>query len=465
MAVSDNAAVKSGGDRRRAFIDALIESIGDISEGVDQTMRHLTHLLEHLGHDRVAELLESVPPKTRRALWQLLEVEREGEILHYLHEETRAEILKDMEAKEVTEVIKDMESDDIADILQQLPETVTVEVLRSMSRQDRARVERVLDYPDDSAGGLMNTDTVTVPLYFTVDAVFRHLRQQEKLPKTLNKLFVVDRDDKFLGALHLDKLLVADTSATVRSLMDRDAIAIDAQMSASDVTNLFERHDLVSAPVIEDNGRLLGRITIDDVVNVMRAQADKSLLGRVGLSNAEEDTFTPALRAAPRRLTWMGINLLTAFAAAATIGLFADVLEKVVALAVLMPIVASMGGIMGTQILTVMERGFARGQISGINLGWFYRRELLLAIMNGVVWALLVGLVALWWFDQPIIGVLIAAALLMNLLLAALVGVFLPSLLRLLGIDPALAGSVALTTITDVGGFFMFLGLATLAFG
>ncbi|RLA48846.1 MAG: magnesium transporter [Gammaproteobacteria bacterium] len=409
----------------------------------------------------VAHLLESSPPKFRHILWQMVEVEREGEVLGELSDELQAHFLSDMDAAEVALITEDLEDDDVADILQQLPDRVTREVLNAMDHQDRARLEQVIHYPDDIAGGLMNTDTITIRARLTLDVVLRYLRRLNEIPEMTDNLIVVNRSDQFIGILPLRTLLVSDPSATVREMMVTDLEPIPVDMSDTDVARLFERNDWVSAPVVDNNGRLLGRITIDDVVDVIREDADHSFMSMAGL-NEEEDTFAPFYRAAPRRTVWLGINLITAFIAASVINLFQDTIEKVVALAVLMPIVASMGGIAGTQTLTVLVRGIAMGQIGRNNQSWLINRELLIGLMNGLLWAVVVAIAASLWFDDWNIGFIIAAAMIINLVTAALTGAVLPLLMTRMNIDPALAGGVVLTTVTDVMGFVSFLGLATL---
>ncbi len=409
----------------------------------------------------VAHLLESSPPKFRHILWQMVEVEREGEVLGELSDELQAHFLSDMDAAEVALITEDLDDDDIADILQQLPDRVTREVLNAMDHQDRARLEQVMHYSDDIAGGLMNTDTITIRARLTLEVVLRYLRRLNEIPEMTDNLIVVNRLDQLIGVLPLRTLLVSDPSASVREMMITDLEPIPVDMPDTEVARLFERNDWVSAPVVDGNGRLLGRITIDDVVDVIREDADHSFMSMAGLDE-EEDTFAPFSRAAPRRAVWLGINLITAFIAASVINLFQGTIEKVVALAVLMPIVASMGGIAGTQTLTILVRGIAMGQIGRNNQAWLVNRELLIGLMNGILWAAVVAAAASIWFDDWNIGFIIAAAMVITLVTAALTGAVLPLLMTRINIDPALAGGVVLTTVTDVVGFISFLGLATL---
>ncbi len=411
-----------------------------------------------------AHLLESSPPKFRNILWTMIEAENEGEVLNELGDELRIHLLSEMEAGRVASLMEGLEDDDVADILQQLPDRVTREVLTSMDQQDRARLERVMLYPEDTAGGLMNTDTITVRAPLTLDVVLRYLRRHAEIPEMTDNLIVVNRSDRFIGLLSLRTLLVSDPSATVREKMDTNVEPIPVDMPDSEVARLFERNDWVSAPVVDREGRLLGRITIDDVVDVIREDADHSLMSMAGLDE-DEDTFAPIMRSAPRRAVWLGINLVTAFIASGVINLFQGTIEKVVALAVLMPIVASMGGIAGTQTLTVLVRGIALGQVGRNNQMWLINREVMIGLLNGALWAAVVAVAASLWFDDWNIGMIIAAAMVINLITAGFIGAVLPLLMVRLNIDPALAGSVVLTTVTDVVGFVSFLGLATLFYG
>ncbi len=409
----------------------------------------------------VAHLIESSTPKLRHILWQLVDTEIEGEVIGELSEELQSLFLAEMDAAEVAVMTEGMADDDIADILQQLPGAVTQEVLASMDHQDRARIERVLTYSEDTAGGLMTTDAITIRARVTMDVVLRYLRRHSEIPSMTDSLIVVNSQDQYIGLLPLRTLLVSDPSASVREMMITDIDPIPANMPDDEVARLFERNDWVSAPVVDENRKLLGRITIDDVVDVIREDADHSFMSMAGLDE-EQDTFAPILRTTPRRALWLGINLLTAFIAASVINLFQETIEKVVALAVLMPIVASMGGIAGTQTLTVLVRGIAVGQISRSNQGWLVNRELAVGIINGLLWAAVVGVAASLWFNDWTLSLVIAIALVINLITAALVGATLPLFLNRVGIDPALAGGVILTTVTDVVGFLSFLGLATL---
>ncbi len=411
----------------------------------------------------VAHLLEKTPPRERQILWNLLNKDLEGEVLQYLGDDAQAEILSRMEASEVLAITESLETDDMADILQQLPERVMKELLKIMDQDNRERVEQVLSFPEDTAGGLMNTDTVTIRPDITAETVLRYLRRHKEIPETTDTLFVVSRKGSYIGVLPLTRLLTTDPDVLVREIMNTDVEAIPAATPDEEVARLFEQLDLISAPVTDEQGQLLGRITIDDVVDVIREDADHSLMSMAGLDE-DEDTFAPIMKTTRRRAVWLGINLITAFIASAVIGLFEATIDKVVALAVLMPIVASMGGIAGSQTLTLVIRGQALGHVERSNIGWLFNRELVVGLLNGLLWALVVAVVAVIWFQDMTVGVIIALVIVINLMAGAMAGTLLPMILKSLGIDPALAGSVLLTTITDVIGFFAFLGLATLFF-
>ena len=435
-----------------------------LSSALDSGAIHqVRRLLNSLSTSEIAHVLESSPPNERNVLWELVDTDSESDVLQRLSEDVRNYILELMDSSEVAALTETWDVDDVADILQQLPDRVTQEVLDLMSHQDRQRVETVLTYDEESAGGLMNTDTITVRADITIDVVLRYLRRHDEIPAMTSSIYVVNRDDLFIGALPIRSILTADPSVPIYKLMDSEAVAIPADMTDTEVANLFERNDWISAPVVDENRHLIGRITIDDVVDVIREDADHSLLGLAGLAE-DDDTFLSLRKSTPRRMLWLGINLITALVASVVIGQFQATLDKVIALAVLMPIVASMGGVAGTQTLTVVIRGMALGHIQRNNMKWLLNRELILGAVNGMFWALTVGLIAGLWFQDFNLSLIIAAAMTINLITAAAAGVLLPMLLKRMHIDPALAGGVALTTVTDVVGFLSFLGFATLVY-
>ena len=436
-----------------------------VAQALEQgTLGDVSRMLRKMEPADAAHLLESSPPRSRQVLWQLIDDAQQGEVLNELGDELQLEFLSALEPAQVAQLTEGLDDDDVADILQQLPDEVTFEVLEAMDHQDRARLEQVIFYADDTAGGLMNTDAITIRADLTLDVVLRYLRRHEEIPEATDNLIVVTRKDRYVGLLPLRTLLVSDPSHSVRELMVTSQQAIPVDMPDDEVARLFERNDWVSAPVVDADGRLLGRITIDDVVDVIREDADHSFMAIAGLDE-DEDTFAPVLRTARRRTVWLAVNLVTAFIAAGVINQFQGTIEKVVALAVLMPIVASMGGIAGTQTVTVLVRAMAMGQINAGNRAWLILREAYVGIINGLVWAAVVATAAALWFDSPALGAIIAAALVINLVTAGLSGAVLPLVLQRLKIDPALAGGVVLTTVTDVVGFVAFLGLAAAFYG
>ena len=431
-----------------------------LSQAIDSgSLYQIRQMIKTLPTAGIAHLIESSPPKTRSVLWQLIDKDSEGEVIQYLNEDLQNDILRELNAEQVAELTEGLETDDLADILQQLPQQVTSQVLQAMGQQDRHRVETVLSYDEDTAGGLMNTDTITVRRNHTVELVLRYLRRHESIPEMTDNILVVNRDDELLGILPLREVLVSDPNTSVREVMREDIEAIPVDMEATQIAQLFEQHDWVSAPVIDNNQKLLGRITIDDVVDVIRDSTEHSLMSMAGLDE-EDDTFAPIIKTAKRRSLWLGVNLMTAVLASIVIYLFQDTIDQVVYLAILMPIVANMGGVAGTQTLTLVIRSLALGHISPSNSRWLLTRELGVGILNGALWAFVISLIAFMWYRDLLLSYIIASAMLINLVTAALAGAYLPLFLKRIKIDPALAGSVALTTVTDSIGFFAFLGLA-----
>ncbi len=437
-------------------------SIETLQRAIDTgSLAHVQKLLGSLHPAEIALLIGSLPPSIRLVVWGLVPEERRGDVLAELPEDTRTALLGEVEAETLAGMLADLDPDDLADILQGLPNTVIQQVLATMDQQNRQRIEAVLHHPEDSAGGLMNTDVVTVRADVTLEVVLRYLRLRREIPSSTDSLMVVDRNDRFQGVLSLGTLLTSDPELTVAEVMDVEVEPITADTPAQKVASLFEQRDLVSAPVVDGFRRLLGRITVDDVVDVIREEADQSLRGLAGLAE-DDDLFMTIPASATRRALWLGINLVTAFIAAWVIGRFEATIEKIVALAILMPIVASMGGIAGSQTLVLMVRGIALGRAGPANARWLLGRQVAVVFLNGLLWGTVVAAIAWFWFGDPRIGAVLGAALLVNLTCAAFAGVLIPLALRAMGIDPALAGSMMLTTITDVVGFAAFLGLATL---
>ena len=432
----------------------------EVSQAIDSgSLFQVRQMIKTLPSAGIAHLLESSPPKTRTVIWELIDKDAEGEIIQYLNEDLQQEILSELDAQQLVELTEGLETDDMADILQQLPLQVSSQVLLAMDEQDRHRVESILSYDEDTAGGLMNTDTITVRPRHTLELVLRYLRRHDSIPEMTDNIHVVNRKDEFLGILPLNRLLISDPNTDVSNVMRKDIEAIHVDMEATEVAQLFEQHDWVSAPVVDKNGKLVGRITIDDVVDVIRDSAEHSLMSMAGLDE-EDDTFAPVVKTARRRALWLGVNLMTAVLASGVIYLFQDTLDQVVYLAVLMPIVANMGGVAGTQTLTLVIRSLALGHISPSNSRWLLIRELGVALINGVLWAFVVSVIAYAWYRDLPLSYILGAAMMINLVVAAFAGAYLPLFLKRINIDPALAGSVALTTVTDSIGFFTFLGLA-----
>lgn len=417
-------------------------------------------ILADMSPGDVAYFIASSPPDYRDVLLGFLEPEQEALVVNELPDELRNAALADRAPEAVAEIVEQLDDDDVADILHELPDDLTGRVLASLDEQYRQRLQTVLSFSDDSAGGLMSTDIITIRADLTLDVVLRYLRRHSEIPSNTDNLIVVNRHGRFVGLLPIGILLVSDPAISVREMMITDQAAIDVDTPATEVARRFERNDWISAPVVDGNGQLLGRITIDDVVDVIMEEADHSLTSLAGL--AEEDTFASVWQSAPRRAVWLGVNLATALLASSVINLFQATIEKVVALAVLMPIVASMGGIAGTQSLTILIRAMAMGQINDRNQFWVVGRESLVGALNGMLWALVIAATAAIWFEDLTLGFIIACAMLINLITAGCAGAGLPLALKKLQVDPALAGGVMVTTVTDVVGFLAFLGLATL---
>ena len=409
----------------------------------------------------IALLLESLPAEERDLLWEGLDPAVRAEVFAEAEDAVRTPRMLRMDSAVLAEIAREVDDDDAADILQDLPDAVIEEVLDALDSQERDRLESILAYPEDTAGGLMNLDVVTVRADVSLEVVQRYLRRRGEIPEKTNRLYVVDRENRYRGEMRLADLLTGAPELEVAEVMHTESGGIDANTPAHEVARLFEQRNLISAPVVGENGRLLGRITVDDVVDVIREEGDHSFLGMAGLSE-EDDLFAPVLASTRRRTLWLGINLATALLASWVIGWFEATIEQLVALAVLMPVVASMGGIAGSQTLTIVIRGMALGQIAARNVGWLLGKELAVGLLNSLCWALVVGVIAWLWFGNAGLGVVVGCALVINLVVAALAGASIPLLLRRLLVDPALAGGVVLTTLTDVVGFMTFLGLGAL---
>ena len=418
-------------------------------------------VLNSLPAYETALIIESSPPKKRALIWQLIEESKEGEILKNLSNDVRETVLSYMDPEEVAIVTKDLEPDEIADILQDLPEQIMKEVIEKMSHQNKDILEKVLKYPEDSAGGLMNTDFIVVRPYHSVELVLRYLRIKNSIPLSTDNLFVVSRNNKFRGVLPISNLITSAPTENIKNIMVEKS-ALNAEIKSDEVIKIFERDDLISAPVIDEKNNLIGRITFDDVIDKIKSDADVSLKQFSGLSG---DTFEKTSVAIKTRGIWLGINLLTAIIASSVINLFKETIEEVIFLAVLMPIIASMGGVAATQTLTITVRGLALGQIMSTNYLYLLSREITVGVVNGFFWALVLGLISYFWFGELTITLIILLSMVINLFMAVISGMGIPILLKFFKIDPAIAGSVVVTTITDVVGFMSFLGLATLFYG
>ncbi|WP_345857212.1 magnesium transporter [Shewanella algae] len=422
---------------------------------------HVRDMLQRMTASDIAFILESSPPRTRQVLWQLVDQEQSGEILEELGEDMKDQLISLMSPERLARATAGMDTDDLAYVLRSLPDTLYKQVLHSMSAQDRARVEQALSYPEDSAGSLMNTDTVTLRPDVNVDVVLRYLRQRGELPEATDTLYVVDRRDILLGGVKLSSLLTCNPTAGIRSIMDPELESIPVTMPDNEVAQLFERHDWVSAPVVDSEGHLLGRITIDDVVDVIREDAEHSMMGMAGMDD-DEDTFGPVFKSAFRRSLWLTFNLFAALLAASVSNMFEGTLEKFATIAILMTIVPSMGGVAGNQTLALVIRGIALGHIGQSNSRWLIGKELAIGFLNGLLWSALVFTAVWLWKGDLALGALIGGAMLINMTVAGLAGASIPLILKKLNVDPALAGGMVLTTVTDVIGLFAFLGLATL---
>jgi len=420
------------------------------------------HQIKELHPGEIARLLEAIQPKDRTVIWPGIEISMQGEVLKEVNEDVQSQLIGEMSVDDLVKATEKLDTDDLADIVPNLPESAVHSLLLTLDFKHRERLNTILSYPEDSAGGLMNTDFITVRPDVTIRTVIRYLRLLKEMPLDTDQIFVVDRDFNYLGSLLITTLLTEEPEQIVNSLINSDASKpINADTDETEVALLFEQRNLISAPVIDENNQLVGRITIDDVVDVIRDQAEHSVMSMVGLDE-DEDVFAPIFQSSKRRSLWLGVNLITAFIAVYFIGLFEATLQQKIALAILMPVVASMGGIAGTQTLIIVTRGIATGRVTSANIKTLISKEVAVSGLNGIIWSIVIGLITYYWFSDLLLSLIIALAIITNLLVAAFSGAFLPLALTKLKIDPALAGGVILTTITDVIGFVAFLGLAAL---
>lgn len=417
--------------------------------------------LADLHSAEIARLLEAVPPKDRSQLWANIDAGTQGDILKDLSTDVQSQLLGKMDTNAIVQATEGMDTDDLADIVPSLPESALHNLLLTLDHRHRNYLKKALSYPENSAGGLMNIDTITVRADVTVRTVVRYLRLLKAMPTDTDQVFVVDRGFKYLGSVYISALLTHEADQHIELLINNNLNPIPANTPENEVASLFEQRNLISAPVVDEDNQLIGRITIDDVVDVIRDEAEHSVMSMAGLDE-EGDVFASVLKSTKRRSIWLGVNLITVFIAVFFIGLFEATIQEKIALAILMPVVASMGGIAGTQTLILVTRGIATGKITTANLTMLMSKEVAIGFLNGMTWSVVIGIITYVWFTDWVLSTVIALAIIVNLIFAAFSGAFLPALLIKFKIDPALAGGVILTTITDVIGFVAFLGLASL---
>ncbi len=447
----------------QAIVAPISEIIDGISQGItENNVSAIEQLLKPLNPAETADIMDALPTEERRQLIKYIPDILDGEVLLHMGEGAAIKLVENMDADALQSATESMDTADVVELLHEvLPKEAADELLDSMDQQRRQRIELNLSYDEDTAGRLMHTDAITVRADITIEVVQRYLRRHEKIPEDTTALIVVDRKNRYQGAITVLNLFLQPETTLIADIMEDNWRTLDPNMPEQEVARSFENHDWFSAPVVDKNGYFLGRIVVDDVIDAIRDEADRAMLAPVGLDE-DEDLFAPMLPSAQRRSVWLALNLATAFLASWVIGLFEATLEQVVALAVLMPIVASMGGIAGSQTLTLTIRGLAMGQIADSNTAWLLRKEVGIGILNGLVWSVVVAAITYFWFNSVKIALVIGAALTLNMLAAALAGIIVPLSLNRLKIDPALSGAVVLTTVTDVVGFMSFLGLATL---
>ncbi|WP_043310106.1 magnesium transporter [Pseudomonas sp. ML96] len=426
-----------------------------------QNLVELQRKLDELHSADVAHILEALPLGDRLTVWQLVKAERDGDILLEVSDAVRETLIADMDDHEILAATRDMDADELADLAPELPRDVVLELMESLDAQQRERVRSALSYEEDQVGALMDFEMVTIREDVSLEVVLRYLRRLKELPGHTDKLFVVDYDGVLKGVLPIKRLLVNDPDKQVGEVMASDPVSFHPDEDAHDAAQAFERYDLISAPVVEKDGKLIGRLTIDEMVDLIREESESEVLNMAGLRE-EEDIFASVWKSVGNRWAWLAVNLVTAFIASRVIGLFEGSIEKLVALAALMPIVAGIGGNSGNQTITMIVRALALDQVSTGNTSRLLRKELSVALINGVVWGGVIGVVAYWLYGSWSLGLVMTGAMTLNLLLAALMGVLIPMTLMRMGRDPAMGASVMITAMTDSGGFFIFLGLATL---
>ena len=452
--------------RHRLVEDLAHRQDGPHQQRVDDLVRRqnlveLQRRLDELHPADIAHILEALPLDERLTVWQLVKAERDGDILLEVSDAVRETLIADMDDHELLAAAKDMDVDELADLAAELPRDVVNELIESLDAQQRERMRSVLSYEEDQVGALMDFEMVTIREDVSLEVVLRYLRRLKELPGHTDKLFVVDYDGVLKGVLPIKRLLVNDPDRQVGEVMADDPVSFYPDEDAYDAAQAFERYDLVSAPVVDGNGKLIGRLTIDEIVDLIREESENEVLNMAGLRE-EEDIFASVWKSVRNRWTWLALNLITAFIASRVIGLFDGSIEKLVALAALMPIVAGIGGNSGNQTITMIVRAMALDQMGSGNTARLLRKELGVSLINGLLWGGVIGAVAYWLYDSWSLGLVMTGAMTLNLLLAALMGVLIPMTLERMGRDPAMGASVMITAVTDSGGFFIFLGLATI---
>lgn len=449
--------------RRRLGEDGEYRQDGEQGETYDesQILAELQRKLDELHPADVAHILEALPLEERLTVWQLVKAERDGDILLEVSDAVRETLIADMDDHELLAAAKEMDADELADLAPELPRDVVHELMESLDAQQRERVRSALSYEEDQVGALMDFEMVTIREDVSLEVVLRYLRRLKELPGHTDKLFVVDYDGVLKGVLPIKRLLVNDPDKQVAEVMASDPVTFHPDEDAYDAAQAFERYDLVSTPVVDKSGKLIGRLTIDEMVDLIREESESEVLNMAGLRE-EEDIFASVWKSVRNRWAWLAVNLVTAFIASRVIGLFDGSIEKLVALAALMPIVAGIGGNSGNQTITMIVRAMALDQVGTGNTTRLLRKEVGVGLVNGLVWGGVIGAVAWWLYGSWSLGVVMTAAMTLNLLLAALMGVLIPMTLARLGRDPAMGASVMITAMTDSGGFFIFLGLATI---
>jgi magnesium transporter len=426
-----------------------------------QNLEELKHLLDKLHPADIAYILEALPLEERLIIWNLVKTEFDGDVLLETSDAVRESLITDMDSEELVAAAEQLDADEIADLAPDLPRAVIDDVFRSLPIAEREQLRAAMSYPEDAVGALMDFDVITIRENVKLEVVLRYLRRLDELPDHTDQLFVVDRNEHLKGVLLVSRLLVSDPDVEVTQVMTKEMIKLHPDDNAEQAAHAFERYDLVSASVVDSDGKLLGRVTVNTVIDFIREKAENEALNLAGLSE-EEDLFAPVLKSVKNRWVWLAVNLVTAFIASRVIGIFEDSIEKLVALAALMPIIAGIGGNSGNQTITMIVRALALGQVSTDSAWKLIAKEIGVSAVNGLIWGIVVGIFTYVIYQNASLGLVMTMAMILNLLLAALLGVLIPLTLRKFGRDPALGSSVMITAVTDSGGFFIFLGLATI---